>query len=60
MFILSILEKIKEARLKLYQGSVVLLKRMKNYQKLKNTQLTKLRSAATNKAGTILRISKNK
>ena len=31
---------------------------MTNYQKLTNTQLTKLKSAWTNKTGTILRISK--
>ena len=60
MFILTILEKIKEARLKFSQGSV--LSKMANYQeakvKLTNTQLNKLKSAAKNKTGTILKINK--
>ena len=50
MFVLAILEKIKETRLKFSQGSVTVLKKMGNYQKaivkLTNTQLNKLKSAA--------------
>ena len=64
MFILTILEKIKETRLKFPQRSVAVLKIMANDQearvKLTNAQLNKLRSAAKNKTGTILRINKKK
>ena len=64
MFVLEILEWIKETRLKYSQGSVTLLQKMANYQEtrvnLTNTQLNKLNSAATNKTGTILRLNKNK
>ena len=64
MFVLKILEWIKETRLKYSQGSVTLLQKMANYQEtrvnLTNTQLNKLNSAATNKTGTILRLNKNK
>ena len=64
MFVLKILELIKETRLKYSQGSVTLLQKMANYQEtrvnLTNTQLNKLNSAATNKTGTILRLNKNK
>ena len=53
------LEKIKETKLKFSQGSVQI---MANYQearvKLTNTQLNKLKSAAKNKTGTILRLNK--
>ena len=55
MFLLTILEKIKETRLKFYQGSVTVLQNMVNYKearvKLKNNQLNKLKSAAKNKTG---------
>ena len=64
MFVLKILEWIKETRLKYSQGSVTLLQKMANYQEtrvnLTNTQLNKLNSVATNKTGTILRLNKNK
>ena len=64
MFVLKILEWIKETRLKYSQGSVTLLQKMANYPEtrvnLTNTQLNKLNSAATNKTGTILRLNKNK
>ena len=62
MFILMILEKIKETRLKFSQESVTVLQIMRNYQeervKLTNTQLIKLTSAAKNKTGTTLRLNK--
>ena len=49
-------------RLKFFQGSVTLLKKMANYPeervKLTNTQLNKLKSAGKNKTGTILRLNK--
>ena len=64
MFVLKILEWIKETRLKYSQGSVTLLQKVANYQEtrvnLTNTQLNKLNSAATYKTGTILRLNKNK
>ena len=64
MFVLKILEWIKETRLKYSQGSVTLLQKVANYQEtrvnLTNTQLNKLNSAGTNKTGTILRLNKNK
>ena len=62
MFILTILEKTKEMRLKFSQGSVIVLWKMANYQKscvkLTNTQLSKSKSAAKNKTGIILRLKK--
>ena len=62
MFTLSILDKIKETRLKFFQGSVIVVWNMVNYQearvKLTNTQLNKLKSAAKNKTETILRLNK--
>ena len=62
MFLLKILEKIKETRLKSSQGSVTVLYEMINYQekrvKLTNTQLSKLKSEAKNETGTTLRITK--
>ena len=61
MFVLIILEKIKEMRLKCSQGSVTELQIMTNYQEMRvkatNTQLNKLKSAAKIKAGTALRIN---
>ena len=62
MFVLTILEKIKETRIKFSEESVTVLKKRANYQeariKLTNTQLHKLKSAAKNKTGTILRLNK--
>ena len=62
MFILKILEKIKETRLKFSQGSLTALWEIANYEearaKLTTTQLNKLKSAAKNKTGTILRLNK--
>ena len=50
MFILTILEKIKETILKFSQGSVTVLWNMTNYQevrvKLTTAQLNKVKSAA--------------
>ena len=64
MFIVTILEKFKETRLKFPQESVTVLSKMANYQegrfKPTSTQLNKLKSVAKNKAGTILRIDKKK
>ena len=58
MFVLRILEKIKEKRLKFSQGIVT----WKNYQKarvkLTTTKLSKLKSAAKNNTETILRLNK--
>ena len=63
MFVLIILEKIKETRLILLQWSVTVFKKTTSYQevrvKLTNTQLNKLQSPAKNKTGTILRSNKN-
>ena len=63
MFVLPILEKIKETTLKFSQGSVTVLQKMVNYQetrvKLTNTQLDKLKSAAKYEARTILRLNRN-
>ena len=62
MFILTILEKNKETRLKFSQGSITVLSKMVNYQeggfKLTNTQLNKLKSAAKNKTWTKLKMHK--
>ena len=66
MFVSRILEKIEETRifLKLSQGSVAVSQMMTNYVKaifkLANNQLNKLKSAAKDKAGTTLRIKKEK
>ena len=61
MFVLVILEKIKETRLKFSLGSVTVLYKMANYEearvKLTNIWLHKLKSAAKNKTGTTLRIT---
>ena len=63
MFLLTVLEKTKETRLKLSQGSVTVLWRMINYKearvKLTNTRLNKLKSAVKSKARPILRINNN-
>ena len=62
MFVLTILEKIKETRFKFSQGSVTVLKKMGNYQEARvnrtNTQLNKLKFVANHKAETILRLNK--
>ena len=61
MFVFTILEKMKEKRLKFSQG-VEVLQKMANYQearvKVTNTQFNKLKFAAKNKAGLILRLNK--
>ena len=62
MFILTILEKIKERRFKFPQASVTVLYIMANYQearvKLTNTQLNKLKFAAKNTTRTTWRLNK--
>ena len=59
MFVLTILEKIKETRLRFFQGSVIKDGKLSISKiKLTNTQLHKLKSAAKNKTGTILSINK--
>ena len=62
MFVLTVLEKIKETRLKFSQGSVTVLSKIKNYQearsKLTNKQLNKLKATSKNKTETILTINK--
>ena len=64
MFVLIILEKIKEMRLKFSQGSITIINIMGNYQearvKLSNTLLKKLKSSGKSKAGLILRLNKKK
>ena len=52
MFVLTILEKIKETRLKFFQGSVTVLT-----NSVTNTQLSS-NICSKNKTGTILRINK--
>ena len=60
MFILTILEKIKEIRLEFSQESVTVLWIITNYEEarieLANTQLKKLKSTAKNKTGAIVKI----
>ena len=62
MFILTILEKTNETRLRFSQRSITVLLKMASYEearvKLTNTQLNKLKSAAKNNTETTLRISK--
>ena len=62
MFVLKILEKVKETRLKFSQGNVTVLWKIANCQevrvKLTNTQLTKLKSAAKSKTRTMLKLTK--
>ena len=64
MFVLIILEKIKEMRLKFSQGSITIINIMGNYQearvKLSNTLLKKLKSSGKSKAGLVLRLNKKK
>ena len=52
MFVLTILEKIKETRAKFSQGRVIVLKKMRN------SQLSKLKYAAKNETGITIRITK--
>ena len=58
MFVLTILEKFEETRLKFSQGGVTVPWKMVNYEearvKLTNNQLNKLKSAAKNKTETTL------
>ena len=62
MFVSTILEKIKETKLKFSRGSVTVLQKNANYQearvKLTNTQLTKLKYVAKSKTERIIRINK--
>lgn len=62
MFVLTILEKIKETRLTFSQGSVTVWSKIANYQKSiikpTNTQLKKLKSTSKNKLGTTVIITK--
>ena len=62
MFVLMILEKIRETTLNFPQESVTVLWKMTSYEearvKLTNSQLNKLKSVAKNKARPTLRITK--
>ena len=62
MFVLRILEKVKEIRVKFSQGSVTVLQKMANYENanvnLTNAQQKKIKSAAKSKTGAALRITK--
>ena len=62
MFVLTILEEIKETRLTISLGSVTVLKKKVSSEEarvqLTNKQLNKLKSAAKYKTDTILRITK--
>ena len=64
MFVLTILEKIKETRLKFSQESVTILQIITRYQEgrvqITNTKLNKLKSEVKNNTGTILKINKKK
>ena len=64
MFVLTILEKIKETRLKFSQESVTILQIITRYQEgrvqITNTQLNKLKSEVKNNTETILKINKKK
>ena len=61
MFVLTVLEKIKETRLKLSQESATVSQKIANYEdvrvKLTNTRLNKLKTVK-NKTQTILRLNK--
>ena len=61
MFTLTILEKIKETRLRLSEGSETVSSKMVNYQEVRvnltNTQRNKLKSAAENNTRTIIRVT---
>ena len=62
IFVLTILEKIKETILNFSHESITVLQKMANYQetrvKLTNAQLNQLKSEAKNKIGTILKTNK--
>ena len=62
MFVLTVLEKIKETQVKFYQGSVTVLCKMASYEegrvKLRNRQLNKLKPVAKSENGTTLRVAK--
>ena len=62
MFVLTVLEKIKEARLKFSQGKITVLQKMVNYEealvKLTNSRLKILNSAAKSKTWKTLKIRK--
>ena len=61
MFTLTILEKIKETRLRLSERSETVSSKMVNYQEVRvnltNTQRNKLKSAAENNTRTIIRMT---
>ena len=61
MFTLTILEKIKETRLRLSEESETVSSKMVNYQEVRvnltNTQRNKLKSAAENNTRTIIRMT---
>ena len=61
MFTLTILEKIKETRLRLSEGSETVSSKMVNYQEVRvnltNIQRNKLKSAAENNTRTIIRVT---
>ena len=61
MFTLTILEKIKETRLRLSEGSETVSSKMVNYQEVRvnltNIQRNKLKSAAENNTRTIIRMT---
>ena len=61
MFTLTILEKIKETRLRLSEGSETVSSKMVNYQEVRvnltNTQRNKSKSAAENNTRTIIRMT---
>ena len=61
MFTLTILEKIKETRLRLSEGSETVSSKIVNYQEVRvnltNTQRNKLKSAAENNTRTIIRMT---
>ena len=62
MFVLMVLEKIKEARLKFSQGKITVLQKMVNYEeawvKLTNSRLKILNSAAKSRTRKTLKIRK--
>ena len=62
MFVLRILEKVKEIRVKFSQGSVTVLRKMANYEEanvnLTKAQLKKIKFTAKSKRGAALRITK--
>ena len=62
MFVLTVLEKIKETKSKFLQRSATVLQKIASYEeaivKLKNAQLNKLKSVAKSKTGATLTITK--